>query len=118
MIKELARIIQSVYNVYINNQINVIIKNTLDFFSSVFENKERIILVLDCATEGELYDYINKRGKLTEKDARRIFRQIVAAVNYCHQVVRGGIWNLLDPVIIFLLCSHFLLIQSIFYKEK
>lgn len=51
----------------------------------VFENKERIILVLDCATEGELYDYINKRGKLTEKDARRIFRQIVAAVNYCHQ---------------------------------
>lgn len=51
----------------------------------VFENKERIILVLDCGTEGELYDYINKRGKLTEKDARRIFRQIVAAVNYCHQ---------------------------------
>lgn len=71
---------------YINNQINMIVKNTLFFFSSVFENKERIILVLDCATEGELYDYINKRGKLTEKDARRIFRQIVAAVNYCHQV--------------------------------
>lgn len=40
----------------------------------VFENKERIILVLDCVIEGELYDYINKRGKLTEKDARRIFR--------------------------------------------
>lgn len=51
----------------------------------VFENKDRIILVLDCATEGELYDYINKRGKLAEKDARRIFRQIVAALNYCHQ---------------------------------
>lgn len=58
-------------------------------YFSVFENKERIILVLDCGTEGELYDYINKRGKLTEKDARRIFRQIVAAVNYCHQVNRG-----------------------------
>lgn len=58
-------------------------------YFSVFENKERIILVLDCATEGELYDYINKRGKLMEKDARRIFRQIVAAVNYCHQVNWG-----------------------------
>lgn len=40
----------------------------------VFENKERIILVLDCGIEGELYDYINKCGKLMEKDARRIFR--------------------------------------------
>lgn len=111
MIKELARIIQSVYNVYINNQINVIIKNTLDFFSSVFENKERIILVLDCATEGELYDYINKRGKLTEKDARRIFRQIVAAVNYCHQVVRGGNLEFARP------CYHLFVMFTFFINS-
>lgn len=111
MIKELARIIQSVYNVYINNQINVIIKNTLDFFSSVFENKERIILVLDCATEGELYDYINKRGKLTEKDARRIFRQIVAAVNYCHQVNRGGNLDFARP------CYHLFVMFTFFINS-
>lgn len=60
------------------------------FFLIVFENKDRIIMVLDCATKGELYDYINKRGKLTEKDARRIFRQIASAVNYCHQVSRSS----------------------------
>ena len=52
---------------------------------SVFENKDRIILVMDCADGGELYDYINNH-QLTERDARRIFRQIVSAIHYCHQV--------------------------------
>ncbi|OWF35294.1 NUAK family SNF1-like kinase 1 [Mizuhopecten yessoensis] len=51
----------------------------------VFENKDRIILVMDCATSGELYDYINNRSQLAEADARRIFRQIVSAVHCCHQ---------------------------------
>ncbi|KAL5014855.1 hypothetical protein ScPMuIL_009125 [Solemya velum] len=48
-------------------------------------NKDKIILVMDCANGGELYDYINDRQQLTEKDARRIFRQIVSAIHYCHQ---------------------------------
>ncbi|KAK3608352.1 hypothetical protein CHS0354_030809 [Potamilus streckersoni] len=51
----------------------------------VFEDKDRIILVMDCANGGELYDYINDRSRLPEKEARRIFRQIVSAVSYCHQ---------------------------------
>lgn len=55
-------------------------------FQIVFENKDKIILVMDCANGGELYDYINDRQQLTEKDARRIFRQIVSAIHYCHQV--------------------------------
>lgn len=52
--------------------------------NEVFENKDRIILVMDCADGGELYDYINN-NHLTERDARRIFRQIVSAIHYCHQ---------------------------------
>lgn len=52
--------------------------------NEVFENKDRIILVMDCADGGELYDYINN-NQLTERDARRIFRQIVSAIHYCHQ---------------------------------
>lgn len=51
----------------------------------VFENKDKIILVMDCALGGELYDYINDRQKLTENSARRLFRQISSAINYCHQ---------------------------------
>lgn len=58
--------------------------STIDF--SVFENKDKIILVMECADGGELYDYINN-NQLTEKDARRVFRQIVSAIKYCHQVL-------------------------------
>ncbi|KAH3892563.1 NUAK family SNF1-like kinase 1 [Dreissena polymorpha] len=50
----------------------------------VFENKDKIILVMECADGGELYDYINN-NTLTDRDARRIFRQIVSAIKYCHQ---------------------------------
>lgn len=82
-------------------------------YFSVFENKERIILVLDCGTEGELYDYINKRGKLTEKDARRIFRQIVAAVSYCHQVNWGESGRCFTLFYLFLYSFDFFFINSI-----
>jgi len=50
----------------------------------VYENRDRIILVMECADGGELYDYINN-NKLTEKEARRIFRQIVSAIKFMHQ---------------------------------
>lgn len=50
----------------------------------VFENKEKIILVMDFAAGGELYEYINKNKPLSEKEARRMFRQIAAAIYYCH----------------------------------
>lgn len=56
--------------------------------SAVFEKKDKIVLVLDYAQGGELYEYLNKMGKLSESEARRIFRQIVSAVHYCHQVTR------------------------------
>lgn len=52
----------------------------------MFEKKDRIVLVMDCALGGELYDYLNTRRVLKESDVRRIFRQIVAAVHYIHQV--------------------------------
>ncbi|CAL1542745.1 unnamed protein product [Lymnaea stagnalis] len=40
---------------------------------------------MDYAQGGELYDYLNKMGKLSEVEARRIFRQIVSAMHYCHE---------------------------------
>ncbi|KAK0064239.1 NUAK family SNF1-like kinase 2, partial [Biomphalaria pfeifferi] len=51
----------------------------------VFEKKDKIVLVMDYAQGGELYDYLNKMGQLSEPEARRIFRQIVSAIHYCHQ---------------------------------
>lgn len=52
----------------------------------MFENREKIILVMEYACGGELYDYVSKSGSLPEPEARRIFRQITSAVLYCHKV--------------------------------
>ena len=54
----------------------------------VFENKEKMVLVMEYAAGGELYDYLSQRKVLTETEARRIFRQVASAVYYCHKVLR------------------------------
>ncbi|XP_021957604.1 mucin-12 isoform X1 [Folsomia candida] len=51
----------------------------------VFENREKMVLVMEYAAGGELYDYLNERKILQEDEARRIFRQIASAVYYCHK---------------------------------
>lgn len=52
----------------------------------VFENKDKIVIVMEYASKGELYDYISERRRLTERETRHFFRQIVSAVHYCHKV--------------------------------
>ncbi|KAJ8360705.1 hypothetical protein SKAU_G00172300 [Synaphobranchus kaupii] len=54
----------------------------------VFENKHKIVIVMEYASRGDLYDYICEQQKLSEREARHFFRQIVSAVHYCH---RNGI---------------------------
>ncbi|XP_025832041.1 probable serine/threonine-protein kinase DDB_G0277165 isoform X2 [Agrilus planipennis] len=51
----------------------------------VFENREKMILVMEYAAGGELYDYLSERKVLSEEEARRIFRQISIACYYCHK---------------------------------
>ncbi|XP_076003271.1 NUAK family SNF1-like kinase 2 [Genypterus blacodes] len=51
----------------------------------VFENKDKIVIVMEYASRGDLYDYICDKGKISEQEARHSFRQIVSAVHYCHQ---------------------------------
>ncbi|XP_048213052.1 NUAK family SNF1-like kinase 2 [Perognathus longimembris pacificus] len=51
----------------------------------VFENSSKIVIVMEYASRGDLYDYISERQRLSERDARHFFRQIVSAVYYCHQ---------------------------------
>lgn len=33
---------------------------------------------------GELREYVKKKGKLDEEEAQHFFKQIVAAIYYCH----------------------------------
>ncbi|TRY62360.1 hypothetical protein DNTS_020992, partial [Danionella cerebrum] len=51
----------------------------------VFENKDKIVIVMEYASKGELYDYISERRRLGERETRHFFRQIVSAVHYCHK---------------------------------
>ncbi|XP_033098196.1 NUAK family SNF1-like kinase 1 [Anneissia japonica] len=51
----------------------------------VFESRDKIVMVMEYANGGELYDYIND-DKMTPEDAQKFFRQIVSAVSYCHKL--------------------------------
>ncbi|XP_029357461.1 NUAK family SNF1-like kinase 2 [Echeneis naucrates] len=51
----------------------------------VFENKDKIVIVMEYASRGDLYDYICEKRHISEREARHFFRQIVSAVHYCHQ---------------------------------
>ncbi|XP_069798090.1 NUAK family SNF1-like kinase 1 isoform X2 [Narcine bancroftii] len=51
----------------------------------VFENKDKIVIVMEYASKGDLYDFINEKQSLTEQEARHFFRQIVSAIYYCHK---------------------------------
>ncbi|KAK2862133.1 hypothetical protein Q5P01_001666 [Channa striata] len=51
----------------------------------VFENKDKIVIVMEYASRGDLYDYISDKRRISDQEARHFFRQIVSAVHYCHQ---------------------------------
>ncbi|GAB6026005.1 hypothetical protein CHUAL_011970 [Chamberlinius hualienensis] len=52
--------------------------------TDVYENKKYLYLVLEHVSGGELFDYLVKKGRLTPKEARRFFRQIISALDFCH----------------------------------
>ncbi|KAK0394217.1 hypothetical protein QR680_000627 [Steinernema hermaphroditum] len=58
--------------------------NIIRLFECV-ETLSRTYLVMEYAGGGELYDYINARGKMTETEAKPIFAQLVSAVSHMHQ---------------------------------
>ncbi|XP_049315117.1 serine/threonine-protein kinase BRSK2 isoform X3 [Bactrocera dorsalis] len=52
--------------------------------SDVYENKKYLYLILEHVSGGELFDYLVKKGRLTPKEARKFFRQIISALDFCH----------------------------------
>jgi SNF-related kinase len=53
----------------------------------VIDSPTKLYLVLELGDGGDMYDYIMKHSNgLSEKKARRYFRQIVRAIKYCHDL--------------------------------
>ncbi|TPX56609.1 hypothetical protein PhCBS80983_g04411 [Powellomyces hirtus] len=51
----------------------------------VVETDSQIVLTMEHVQGGELFDYIVAQKRLKDRVARRLFRQIVSALEYCHR---------------------------------
>lgn len=51
----------------------------------VMASKDKIYIVMELLTGGELFDKIADDGPLTEDEARSIFQQLLSGLDYCHK---------------------------------
>ncbi|KAK7388078.1 hypothetical protein VNO78_22883 [Psophocarpus tetragonolobus] len=50
----------------------------------VLASKAKIYMVLEYVNGGELFHIIASKGKLTEREGRKVFQQMIDGVSYCH----------------------------------
>ena len=55
------------------------------FFTCLLNGFDHRYLILEHVSGGELFDYLVKKGRLSPKEARRFFRQIISALDFCHK---------------------------------
>eukprot|EP00210_Caulerpa_lentillifera_P004275 g4078.t1 len=54
-------------------------------YKKVFPLGGYLVIVMEHANGGDLYDFVVQRGKLCESDARTLYQQLIIAVDYCHK---------------------------------
>lgn len=59
-------------------------KNVIELYHCLLENKT-LIMIMEVATGGEVYEFIKVRKRLEEISARRIIYQVIDAISYCHE---------------------------------
>ena len=52
----------------------------------VFDSKEKLYMVMELATGGELFDRIIAKGSFTERDATRVLNMVLDGVRYLHSL--------------------------------
>eukprot|EP01124_Arcella_intermedia_P035329 TRINITY_DN8963_c0_g1_i1.p1 TRINITY_DN8963_c0_g1~~TRINITY_DN8963_c0_g1_i1.p1 ORF type:complete len:534 (-),score=113.09 TRINITY_DN8963_c0_g1_i1:28-1629(-) len=58
-------------------------KNILRLYD-IYENEEKLFLILDLYEGGDLYGYLTSNGALPPEEALPLFTQIIKGVEYCH----------------------------------
>jgi len=53
--------------------------------SLMYQKKKSKCLVLEYVNGGELFDLLLENGALSEEEARKMFRQIISAIEYMHK---------------------------------
>ncbi|XP_028292464.1 serine/threonine-protein kinase SIK1 [Gouania willdenowi] len=51
----------------------------------VMETKDMLYIVTEYAKNGEMFDHLTSKGRMSEDEARKKFWQILTAVDYCHR---------------------------------
>jgi serine/threonine protein kinase len=59
-------------------------KNILRLYD-IYENEEKIFLILDLYEGGDLYGYLTQQGARPLDEALLLFKQIISGVEYCHK---------------------------------
>ncbi|KAF5022388.1 hypothetical protein F66182_5561 [Fusarium sp. NRRL 66182] len=50
----------------------------------IWENRSEVYLILEYIDQGDLFTFINMKGRLSEEVSVFFFRQIISAISYCH----------------------------------
>ncbi|EGC30845.1 hypothetical protein DICPUDRAFT_157371 [Dictyostelium purpureum] len=59
--------------------------NIIQLHDAIYDDEAgKICLILELVSGGELFDYIVARGRLSEKEGRKFFRQMLCGLIYCH----------------------------------
>ena len=54
-------------------------------FIQQFEDSKNLYYIFELVEGGDLYDYINKEGRLTEEESKVIFLQLLNVIKYLHE---------------------------------
>lgn len=76
MVEQIQREITIMRNLNHPNIVNLI---------EVMSSKDKIYIVMELVTGGELFDKIAMEGALKDDQARKIFQQLLDGLEYCHQ---------------------------------
>ena len=56
----------------------------------VMLTRTHLVVIMEYASGGELFQYVQRSGRLSEDAARFFFRQLITAVEFCHN---SGIYH-------------------------